>query len=284
MKKFIFFCFIFSLALSLSAEEKIRFYRPVIKGEVYRCEVKTEFTENVEVTNGLRRQSGQVNQLKIELAGNLEIIKASDAAYPAEAELTINSFSMSDGKANKSMLKTGDIIRIDFQGKSPVFSLKQPTQGTLGDDEKYALSMIFTNPKNKTLADLLGKEKVLSVGDKWPIGKTPFIAEFRKNGFVVAPEDLTAEAQLVKKTKTLDIDCWEILLKAEIKDQENLKFKYSSTMLLPLNEAFSGTAIYIRETSTSAKKPLPENNPMSAGLIMNIKTTEKTYSVSVKIK
>lgn len=275
----------FSLLLSLAAaEEKIRFHRPVLKGEVYRCEVRTEFTECVEVSSQTKRQPPQLNYLKIELNGNLEIIKTSESTYPALAELTINSLLISNGKDVSSKLLPGDVISIDLQGKTPSFTLKQPAKGTLGDDEKYALSVIFTNPKNKTLTDMLGKEQILSDGEKWPLSKTPFLAEFRKNGFTVAPEDLLTEAQLLKKTKILDLDCWEILLRAEVRNMENLKFSYTSTLLLPTNETFSGTVIYSRETASSAKKPLPDSNPMSAGLTMSIKTTEKTYSASVKTK
>lgn len=239
MKKIFLNLFLFSIIPVLAGDlQKIEFFRPAREGNITNCRLSAVTSTATTTTFADIKVPDRKTELNQSLTadGILKIISVKKNGHAAKIEFTVK---LIEGENNKERFAP------DWQGKTiiadltvkPVcgFRLKD-SDNKLSQQEIQMLSLLFRPAPDENMADYIGTDQAVKVGDSWNAKVSPFINLFKRQGLILPEKHVKGTVTLKSRKQYEGMDCWEIEEKLNVKDLPNFMFHFSLSVFLPVDE------------------------------------------------
>lgn len=275
------FFLITAIAASAQAQKvKIDFDRPSKAGEKRQCEASASYEQKYTISENGKSSAETVRKAELSISGQMLILKATSNGNPGKVEFSISNIKGALNGKQRPMPLKGKTLIIDLTQK-PVckFELKGSSE-QLSKIDIALLSLAFRPASKWTLKDLMGTDKAVHPGDKWPapvedILKQMDIKELKKakpEGFVKF--NGTEEFKGIKCLKLTE----EIALKSK-----DFSFAFKAAVLLPSTTKQSAVKISRRGSQKSTKK-MSQNDPLAGGKTITVEITDQLEATALPCK
>ena len=261
---------IFLCVCKLSAAERqsIQFKRlPILnKFQNYSMDIFSKTTSITDFATISKPDAVSTLTTKINTNGLLKVTKINNLGLATNLQFQIKSF---DTKINGKNIKTnlpGKELFVNLNHKPLCeFSLNS-NKSNLHPDEIQILSLIFKPTPEFTLADYIGTDKLVKIGDSWSPEIKPFIKFFKKLGLDINKSQISGKVLLKSKQKINNIECWELNEEIKLIDVPNVEFAFILSVFLPVNPNDGESVKFIKKSHLMLIKTPKGNSFMTSGI------------------
>ncbi|MBN1863956.1 MAG: hypothetical protein JW808_03555 [Victivallales bacterium] len=243
--------------LCCGEKHKIEFFRPAVPGSVLDCRLSTvnSYSSISVFADPAAPDRVSENTVKATAEGMLKILQVSKNGHATLVEFTFSSFR---GEINSRQIEpewNGVTLIVEMDGAPCRFAFKDSGK-KLHPDEIHLLSMIFHPAPENNIADYIGTDQAVAVGDSWDAGIAPFVRLFEMQGIANMPRDkISGTVTLKSLVKIGDFDCHELEEKLNVAGIPGFDFHFSLRLFLPVDNRHSNLQMVRKAYQKIEKKP-----------------------------
>ena len=210
-----FFAFLLAATLSAAADQAytIKLHRPAKAGERFRVDLEGHMkSRSAQQVGDL--ESADTEQWRAHLKGTVEIGKVNAVGNPTELQVTVESFTMKEGKFTEAAVEKGGVIRARYVKGETEFEYLDVESG-LGVPVREgrlqeALKLLFTLGGQQTDDQPFGTAKKQKVGSSWKVDPKAVAASAKEDDVVVDPKNVSGQMKITKAARVDGHDCLEL--------------------------------------------------------------------------
>lgn len=226
-----------AITASANNKEKIEFFRPAKEGNITNCRLSAVTSTATTTSFADVKTPDRKTELNQSLTadGILKIVEVKGNGHAAKVEFKINSIEGANNNKKFAPDWKEKTIIADLTVK-PVCEFRiKDSDKKLNQQEIQMLSLLFRPAPEENMADYIGTDQSISIGDSWNAKVSPFIKLFKNQGLILSEKNIKGNVTLKSRNKFEGIDCWEIEEKLNVKDLPDFMFHFSLSVLLPVD-------------------------------------------------
>ena len=279
----VFLLFLLAAALS-AAEGELSFDRKVKQGDYFQAEITLNAEREYKfILSGPGKPVLKQDSLVLTLFGGMKVLEVNQYGNPSLIELRIDNIS---GTLNGTNLDSADlngkVITGDLR-KYPVRFLFSDTGKPIPRKAQLALSSLFRVPAENSLKDTLGTGMIPQNGKRWKISALPILESLKKRGFQITGDSILADAVFEGRERYRKTDCWKVVVNITSREMQTLDFRLKAELWIPVDPD-KNVIRMIRTGTEVIDRPLPPENPISAGSEVRVITKERLEAVLIPAK
>lgn len=254
----------FSLIPELSADDvkqKIKFFRPSEPGNVLACTIEAEASSTSVLTSLDGSKSEKKSGNKMSIAGIMTVRTVTDYGRPSRIEFKVEKIK---GEINGQEVKFASdkkTLEIDLESSPCEFRIKDG-KDEIGRNEILLLSLAFRKTRKETLADFIGTENEVKVGDSWKTPFAPLENEFAKRGINIKDLEIGGDVKITGKKEFHGFDCWVFDAKLKAEKGDEFGFEFQAEVYLPDDGKTGAVKISRSGSERVLKRFTDRNNPV----------------------
>ena len=253
-----------ALMPELSADEarrKIKFFRPSEPGNVLFCNIDSEASSTSVLTSedGSKTEKKSLNKMSIE--GIMTVKTVTDYGRPSKIEFKVEKVKGEVNGQDVKFLSDKKTLEIDLETTPCEFRIKDG-KDEIGKNEILLLSLVFRKTRKETLADFIGTENEIKVGDSWKTPFSPLEGEFAKRGINVKDLEIGGDVKVIAKKEIQGFNCWLFDVKLKAEKGEEFKFQFKAEVYLPDDGKTGAVKISRFGSEKVVKKITDKSNPV----------------------
>lgn len=276
---------LFSMLLPLSAAgPALSFDRKAAPGDYFQAEISLNAEREYKFKlNGPEKPVMKMESIVLTLFGGMKVLEVNPWGNPSRIELRIVNLSGTlNGTEIESAALNGKTVTGDLR-KYPVRFTFSDTGRPVPRPAHLALSALFRVPAQNSLKDTFGSEMVPEKGKRWKISAMPIMESLRARGFRISGDSILADALFEDRERFRKTDCWKVTASIMSKDMQTLDFRLKAELWIPTDP--NGNIIRMIRTGTEViSRPLPAENPFSAGSDVRVISKERLEAVLIPSK
>ncbi|MFA6290687.1 MAG: hypothetical protein WC637_02835 [Victivallales bacterium] len=243
------------------ARQKINFFRPSEPGNVLISNIESEAASTSVLTSldGGKSEKKSVNRMAIE--GIMTVKTVTAYGRPSRIEFKVEKVK---GDINGQEVKfTSDrkTLEIDLEGTPCGFRIKDG-KDEIGKNEILLLSLVFRKTRKETLADFIGTENEIKVGDTWKTPFAPLEGEFAKRGINIKDLLVGGNVNFTGRKEIHGFDCWVFDAKLKAEKGDEFSFEFQAEVCLPCDGKTGAVKMSRTGSERVVKKIADKNNPV----------------------
>jgi hypothetical protein len=243
----------------------IRFHRPARVGQVLACHVEAATEMKIHRVLADGREQAETESLRLELLGTMRVTAVTANGQAAAATFQVAAATAGMNGRAVSPDFAGQVVEIDFT-RTPVCEFRiRGRDGEVSAEEVRLLSLVFRPAPAETLADWLGGERVVHVGERWPLAMGGLLSRLAGEGVAASSEQVTGTAFLRERKTVGGVDCWAVAVEAATRNVAGYEFSLAVELLLPVEERHGVLRVARRGREAIRKNP-PEGEPLAVNL------------------
>ncbi len=255
----------------------IEFSRSLKPGAEFDCEIKTECSRRCSLSMaGVDAPAVKSESSAAFLAGAMRIVEVNEAGNASRVELNLKAFAgRVDGKDFDFRELCGKPIAADLSKRPCSFEFKSQADGKLPPQAAALLGTAFRQSAKSGLKELMDPGRPVAVGESWTPPLKLLLESLRQRGAKFEEKDIDAQVTLKGKESIGGIECWQIEEQIQPKAAQGFDFKLAISILLPCDPSKGGALKISRSGTEIVSKPMPEENPLSAGKSVELITKDR---------
>lgn len=253
-----------SLTHELSADDsrqKIKFFRPSEPGNVLVCNIDAEAGSTSVMTSrdGEKTERKSVNRMSI--AGIMTVKTVTYYGRPAQIEFKVEKIKGAINGQDLTFASDKKILEIDLESTPCEFRIKD-SKKEIARNEILLLSLAFRKTRKETLADFIGTENEVTVGDSWKTPWAPLENEFSKRGIKFTDLDICGDVKVAAKKEIHGFVCWVFDAELKAVKGDEFGFEFQAEVYLPEDGKTGAVKISRTGTEKVVKKMTDKDNPV----------------------
>lgn len=250
-----------SLMQELSADDarqKIKFFRPSEPGNVLICNIDAETgsTSVLTSSDGEKTEKKSVNRMSV--AGIMTVKTVTAYGRPSQIEFKVEKIKGDINGQDVKFASDKKTLEIDLESTPCEFRIKDG-KDEIGRNEFLLLSLVFRKTRKETLADFIGTENEVTVGDSWKTPWAPLENEFAKRGLKVTDLDICGDVKVAAKREMHGFVCWVFDADLKAVKGDEFGFEFQVEVCLP-DDGRTGAVKISRTGSEKVVKKMTDNN------------------------
>ncbi len=180
------------------------------------------------------------------------------------------------GGSSAASKSSGNSGSLSGDGKADGTNGKNPSGIRLSPEAEIFLGTMFRPAVEEHLSDTLGPSRLLSLGEEWPIRTDSLLNTLKTRRIKAEKENIEGSAVLSARDRFAGIDCWKVNIKMESRGIQGYDFRFEAAVILPVDPSLGGAVRMMRQAKEVIDRHLPNDNPMSAGNVFKLISSDQT--------
>lgn len=254
-------------------EVAVSFDRPVRKGDVFECAIKTVRSSRYSLKMpGIEKPSVRLDSVEVFISGRMTVTDVNSVGNLLKFDM---SNAVVTGNVNG---KHEELRNIDFSGdlsQTPcVFTLKA-APGTPADAKLPSLapdspafrllSTVFQPAREDTLKDMTGERAVFTHGAFRKMNVSKLVASLNSRKIACSEKDVDGKITYLGNEKVKDVECMKFDVVIQSARVPGYDFRFKASILFPVEKANGPAFRIMRDVTEIVDRRLPADNPFAAG-------------------